>query len=127
MLQFGHVRKSTELHASGCRPSGCHAHASWACASTATEGMPTKRGHGTRALFRSVFAAAVLLFLLFTASAQAAGDDDDDELPDYRPGLVATYEAPASKPIVRRDDDVQFVWRAGSPDARIAAGPFKAR
>ncbi|HWC91402.1 MAG TPA: PA14 domain-containing protein, partial [Pirellulales bacterium] len=64
---------------------------------------------------------------MLAAPALAADDDDDDELPDYRPGLVATYSAADEKPIVRRDNDVQFVWRGASPDPRIAPGPFKAR
>jgi cytochrome c551/c552 len=68
-----------------------------------------------------------LLATLFAAPALAADDDDDDELPDYRPGLVATYQAADEKPIVRRDNDVQFVWRDASPDPRLPSGPFKAR
>ncbi|HEY5313988.1 MAG TPA: PA14 domain-containing protein, partial [Pirellulales bacterium] len=89
--------------------------------------MPTKRGHGTQRTWCGPRTFVLLLAVLFAAPAIAANDDDDDELPDYRPGLVATYQATGGKPIVRRDVDVQFVWRDASPDPRIHPGPLKAR
>src|SRR5262245_44881175 len=49
-----------------------------------------------------------------TNVAVAADDEDDDS----HPGLVAQYTA-AGKTIQRSDRDVQFVWTADSPDARL--------
>jgi cytochrome c551/c552 len=71
--------------------------------------------------------AALFVFCLTLACPSFAAEDDEDEPPDYRPGLVATYQAPEGTPVVRRDNDVQFVWRGESPDPRIPAGPFTAR
>ncbi|HEX4150052.1 MAG TPA: PA14 domain-containing protein, partial [Pirellulales bacterium] len=70
---------------------------------------------------------SALLVLLLALAAPALAADDEDELPDYRPGLVATYQAADGARVVRRDDDLQFVWRNQSPDARIPAGHFTAR
>ncbi|MGE5194837.1 MAG: PA14 domain-containing protein, partial [Deltaproteobacteria bacterium] len=56
-------------------------------------------------------------------SSASAADDDDDE--DFHPGLVAQYTA-GHRTIDRIDHDVQFVWAARSPDARLPAGRFSA-
>lgn len=56
----------------------------------------------------------------------AAAQEDDDELPDYRPGLVAEFVGPGDTRAVRVDETLQFRWRGGAPDRRLASGPFQA-
>jgi mono/diheme cytochrome c family protein/glucose/arabinose dehydrogenase len=69
--------------------------------------------------------SALVIGLL--SGAAAAAEDDEEALPVYRPGLVATLSQPGRPPVVRVDDDVQFVARAGTAtDERLAPGPLDA-
>jgi mono/diheme cytochrome c family protein len=66
----------------------------------------------------------VVLALCASITQSALAADDDDE--EAQPGLAARYTA-GDKAVDRIDRDVQFVWGAGSPDARLPAGGFSAR
>lgn len=78
--------------------------------------------HWTRVVRRSAnLLLLALAFIPARLAAQPAEDDDEDS----RPGLIAAYTA-GEKTVERIDPDVQFVWEAASPDARLPAAPFSA-
>lgn len=53
-------------------------------------------------------------------------DDEEDALPNYPPGVLATYVDGEGNEVARIDEHVSFRWRADGPDARLAGGPFVA-
>jgi mono/diheme cytochrome c family protein/glucose/arabinose dehydrogenase len=80
-------------------------------------------GLSTILLAGSLRLLGVLLLGSVTVPAFAvAADEDDDET---HPGLVARYMV-GERDITRVDRDVQFVWNASSPDARLPVGLFRA-
>jgi cbb3-type cytochrome oxidase cytochrome c subunit len=61
----------------------------------------------------------ILLSITIAWPAALYAQDDD-----FLPGLLARYSV-GGKSVERIDPDVAFVWQAGSPDTRLAKGPFE--
>lgn len=68
--------------------------------------------------------ASLTSVLLIPVNSVRAADDEEDD--DSRPGLVAELSVD-SKQVRRIDPDLSFAWGADAPDARLPAGPFRAR
>lgn len=73
------------------------------------------------------WAALVVVLSGSVVLAQADATDEDDEANPYRPGIVAHYAGADAREHARVEDSISFHWRDGSPDARVAPGPFTAR
>jgi cbb3-type cytochrome oxidase cytochrome c subunit len=74
---------------------------------------------------RGPWALAVGIAAWLCGAAPALAQDDD-ELPEYRPGLVAEYQAADGRAARRVEGEVAAAWGAAGPDARLGPGPVAA-